>query len=187
MNRLRQWIVLHPQQFSLIAWATAVLIALMLVISQAHAQTVPTVNVQPSTGPVPGTPFTAFDDYGMFSVPTGAKFKVYFGVAIDDPMKPTWVQFKRARREGGTPFMSPYIQKSNWVACTPASEFCGGFEDALPRAGHYHYEARLCTLPDPTTCSTWSSTLDFNVARVGDVKRAWWVYGYLAPAGPPQL
>jgi hypothetical protein len=51
---------------------------------------------------------------------------------------------------------------------------------SLPRTGHYIVSVRACD-SNLSNCSEWTSSLD---GIVDGVKRAWWIYAYVAPPGP---
>lgn len=66
------------------------------------------------------------------------------------------------------------------------------FEIQFPWAGHFVPQIRACLIPEvaegedpkPKECSTWSQSIDPEVATVDGEKKGWWLYGYTAPPGP---
>jgi hypothetical protein len=50
----------------------------------------------------------------------------------------------------------------------------------LPRTGHYIVSVRACD-SSISNCSEWVSSLE---GTVDGVKRAWWIYAFVAPPGP---
>jgi hypothetical protein len=118
-----------------------------------------------------------------YTLPLNRTHKICWG---DPNPAGTVTSFKvwRYRVEGGARTLYLELPRASWVA-DPAGGFCR-INISLPKAGHWIYDAALCT---GTVCSTvvtasCSAGTVGCAGAVGGSARGWWIYGFLpAPTG----
>ena len=115
----------------------------------------------------------------------GLDYFTYFGTT-DDPIIIAWTagegvekyQIRALHKE-----RNKYIEFGTTAECE--------YTIVLPRSGHYIFEVRSLKLKegsdDKYITSEWAVSNDPQYATVDGEPRAWWVYGYVAPPGIPEI